>query len=141
MTSWFRVVTQSPTDAIACFLDADDDLSLLVLDGTPLRRRPFPSEAKQAVPIQQRVFVSQSVCDVAGAPRRVEVLVEGEWLQLTDALELEVLEMCVDGDMTVSQLIDELERETAGVVEGPDVVDRLRHLYRRRLISFAQRDE
>ena len=32
-------IVESPSDAISCFLDANPDLSLLVLDGTPLRRK------------------------------------------------------------------------------------------------------
>ena len=128
---------QSPTDALSCFLDADEDLSLLVLDGTPLRRRPFPAAPDQAVPIQQRAFVSQSTCDASGEPRRVQALVEGEWLELTDALELELLEMCAGGEATVNELGAELVDATDGEVAASDVVERLRHLYRLRLISFA----
>ena len=130
-------IVESPADALGCFLDADDDLSLLVLDGRLVRRRPFPARPAAARPLQQRAFVSRSLADPTGEPRRVEALVEDEWLPLTDALELEVLERCAGGDATVGELSAELAAETDGDVSEEDVVGRLRHLYRLRLVSFA----
>lgn len=128
---------QSPADAVACFLDAAEDLSLLVMDGTPLRRRPFPFDAARAVPVQQRAFVSRTLCDAFGEPRRVEVLVEDDWIELTDTLELEILEMSAGGDATVRELSDELTTAgTSGDTAESEVVERLRHLYRLRLVSF-----
>ena len=124
-------------DAVACFLDADEGLSLLILDGVAVRRRPFPTALDQAVPVQQRAFVSQSTCDASGEPRRIEALVEGVWLELTDALELEILEMAAQGDRTIDQLSEELKEVTDGEVAASDVVERLRNLYRLRLVSFA----
>ena len=127
---------QSPSDAVACFLDAVEDLSLLVLDGVPLRRRPFPLDPVQAVPIQQRSFVSRLLCDALGETRHVEVLVEDEWIQLTDALELEILEHSA-GEASVDELIAELAAaDTSTIIEEAEVVERLRHLYRLRLICF-----
>ena len=128
---------QSPSDALACFLDANEDLSLLVLDGTPLRRRPFPADPDKAVPVQQRAFVSRSISDASGEPRRVEVLVEGEWLELTDSLELELLERCLDGSASLDEMSAALALETDGEVTHDDVVARMRHLYRLRVVSFA----
>ena len=128
---------QSPVDALACFLDADEDLSLLVLAGTPLRRRPFPPKPADAVPMQQCALVSRSVCDASGEPLRVEVLVEDVWVQLTDALELDVLEQCAQGEATVSELSAAFAAETGGEVAEGDLIERLRHLYSMRLISFA----
>ena len=89
------------------------------------------------MPVQQRAFVSRFVCDASGEPRRADVLVDGEWLHLEDALELEVLESCADGQASVKQLSAELAQETDGAVTQSDVVDRLRHLYQMRLVSFA----
>ena len=131
-------IVESPSDAISCFLDANPDLSLLVLDGTPLRRKAFPSieTLPNETPRQQRAFTARSLSDAAGEPLRVEVLVEEEWLPLTDALELEILERCGDG-ATVAALVAELSEETGGDVEEGEVIARLEHLYGLRLISFA----
>lgn len=38
-------IVESPRDALACFLEADEALSLLVLHGRLVRRRPFPTGA------------------------------------------------------------------------------------------------
>jgi carbamoyltransferase len=38
-------IVESPRDALACFLEADEALSLLVLHGRLIRRRPFPTGA------------------------------------------------------------------------------------------------
>jgi predicted NodU family carbamoyl transferase len=38
-------IVESPRDALACFLKADEALSLLVLHGRLIRRRPFPTGA------------------------------------------------------------------------------------------------
>ena len=132
-------IVESPSDALACFLDADPDLSLLVLQGRVFRRREFPSdpeEAAYAFPRQQRSFVSRSVADPTGEPLRVEVLVDEVWIELTDSLELEVLERCAQGEATVRQLAVELVAESEGMVEESDVVERVRHLYGLRLISL-----
>ena len=140
-------IVESPTDAIACFLDADPDLSLLVLFGHVLRRKPFPAlerpeELEAAVPVQQRAFTSRTLCDADGESLSVEALIEGTWHSLTDALELELLERCAkSGALTgdepsVGMLVAELAAETEGEVGTEDVVGRLRHLYSLRLISF-----
>ena len=155
-------VVESPADALGCFLDADSDLSLLVLFGRVLRRRPFPDKCavRDATPRQQRSFVSRSIADPAGVPRRVEVLVEGDWLPLTDPLELELLECCAAGDTSVAEIMAELVGEltqpstekaapdqpsteeaapdqpsTEEGVSEDDVYERLRHLFELRLIS------
>jgi predicted NodU family carbamoyl transferase len=38
-------IVESPRDALACFLEADEALSLLMLHGRLIRRRPFPTGA------------------------------------------------------------------------------------------------
>ena len=87
--------------------------------------------------MQQCALVSRSVCDASGEPLRVEVLVEDVWVQLTDALELDVLEQCAQGEATVSELSAAFAAETGGEVAEGDLIERLRHLYSMRLISFA----
>ena len=54
----------------------------------------------------------------------------------TDDLELALLERC-SGEATVAQLVKEFAEEAEDEVRLQDVVDRLRHLYSLRLISFA----
>lgn len=130
-------IVESPLDALSCFLDADADLSLLVLFGRVLRRKAFPSDAAAAVPIQQRAFTARTLTDASGEALTVEALVEGEWLLLADALELELLERCAGGEASVGALAQELAEETDGEVLEEDVIERLRHLYALRLISFA----
>jgi hypothetical protein len=64
--------------------------------------------------------------------------VEDVWIELADALELEVLERCsVDGERsTARQLTADLVADTDGEVTEVDVVERLRHLHQIRLISM-----
>ena len=78
-------IVESPLDALSCFLDADADLSLLVLFGRVLRRKAFPSDAAAAVPIQQRAFTARTLTDASGEALTVEALVEGEKLLLADS--------------------------------------------------------
>ena len=155
-------IVESPADAISCFLDADPDLSILVLYGRIFRRKLFPTDpedAAYAFPTPQRTFVSRTMASPDGEPLRVEVLVEGIWIELADELELEVLERCSSGggvgsggggggssaaeaaagaeggSLTVRQLSADLADESEGEVTEVDVVDRLRHLHQLRLIS------
>ena len=132
-------IVESALDALSCFLDADQDLSMLVLFGRVLRRRSFPDDTAvaAAVPTQQRAFTARTLTDASGDALTVEALVEDEWLPLTDALELELLERCAGGDASVVALAQELAEETDGEVAEEEVVERLRHLYTLRLISFA----
>jgi hypothetical protein len=134
-------IVESPADAIACFLDADPDLSMLVLFGRVFRRRGFPADpvhGVDAIPTPQRSFISRTMSTPSGEPLRVEVLVEDVWIELADALELEVLERCsVDGERsTARQLTADLVADTDGEVTEVDVVERLRHLHQIRLISM-----
>ena len=130
-------IVESPADAIACFLDADPDLSLLVLFGHVLRRRPFPEgdAAARATPQQQRSFVSRCVSDPTGQPLRAEVLVEGAWISLA-LLDLEVLERCADGEASIGEISEELTAESEGELGGADVDESMRRLYKLRLIAF-----
>ncbi|KAL1522300.1 hypothetical protein AB1Y20_017292 [Prymnesium parvum] len=125
-------IVESPADALACFLDASADLSLLVLGERVLRRRPFDA-ALDAIPEQARSFVSRSVATSSGEVSRAEVLVDGAWLLLADALSLEVLERC-SGQLTSGQLADELIEESNGTIEQSEVEARLRELYEKRLV-------
>lgn len=138
-------IVESPVDALSCFLDADDDLSMLVLFGRVLRRKKFPEEGeavRASTPVQQRAFTSRALSDASGDVLGVEVLVEGSWLELTDDLELELLERAASGgklngdEPSVADLCAALADETDGEVSEEDVVERLRHLYALRLISF-----
>lgn len=144
-------IVESAADALRCFLDSPLELSRLFLQGVELRRKPFPATGTAAMaaarPMQQVTFVSRSVADAYGEPRRVEVLVDGKWVQLDDPLELEVLERST-GEMSVAELASELADELGGgddLGEGEgmqeaqmeeEVEARLRHLYRLRLISM-----
>lgn len=134
-------IVESPADAISCFLEADAALSLLVLHGRVLRRRPFPQDEalRAAVPTQQCSFVSRTLSDPTGQASRVEVLVDGKWIELTDALELEVLEQCAAGSLSASALSEQMARQLSAEedrVSQEDVIERLRHLYALRLISM-----
>ena len=154
-------IVESAADAVRCFLDSPLELTRLFLQGVELRRKPFPTSGSAAVaaarPLQQAAFVSRSVADAYGEPRRVEVLADGRWVALEDPLELEVLERST-GDMSVAQLAAELAEEFVGGEgdgggggggggegggEGVEVAEmakeveaRLRHLYGLRLISM-----
>ena len=134
-------IVESPRDALACFLEADEALSLLILHGRVLRRRPFPEgdALHTAVPTQQRSFVSRCMASSSGEALRAEILVEDEWMELQDSLELEVLERCAapTADATASALAAEVAVESEGAVTEADVIDRLRSLYSRRLISMS----
>jgi len=132
-------IVESPTDALSCFLDADPDLSVLVLYGRVFRRRSFPDGAEAAasmVPQQQRSFISRCMSDPMGGELGVEVLVEEKWTALTDALELEVLERCASGDLTVRQLAADLSVDSDGQVSENDVMERVRNLFKLRLVSI-----
>ena len=116
-------IVETPLDAMRCFLDAPADLSLIYLQGRLLRRRAFPAPCAASCPQQEPSFVSRCMADALGEPRRVEVLVEGRWLQLTDALELEVLERC-SGAVSVAEIaaeIDEIAGGGARTAEPPAV--------------------
>ena len=131
-------IVETPLDAVRCFLDAPADLSLLYLQGRLLRRRAFPAPCAASCPQQEPSFVSRCMADALGEPRRVEVLVEGRWLQLTDALELEVLERC-SGGVSVAEIAAEIASEAAddeGTMLEP-VKARMRHLYELRLVSMG----
>ena len=67
-----------------------------------------------------------------------QVLVEGRWLQLTDALELEVLERC-SGSSSVAEIAREIAEEAAedGEAMLEAVEARMRHLFELRLISMG----
>ena len=65
-----------------------------------------------------------------------QVLVEDEWLALQDALELEVLERCDGSGSSAAALAAEIADESEGAVAEAEVIDRLRLLYARRLISM-----
>ena len=131
-------IVETPLDAVRCFLDAPADLSLLYLQGRLLRRRAFPAPCAASCPQQEPSFVSRCMADALAEPRRVEVLVEGRWLQLTDALELEVLERC-SGDISVAeiagQIASEADEDEEAMLEAVEA--RLRHLYELRLVSMG----
>ena len=111
-------------------------MSLLVLDGRAFRRRPFdPSPG--ATPAQEAAFVSRMLSDASGEERRVEVLVDGTWVELRDGLTLEVLERC-GGDLTAAELTAELLADSDAGVGAEDVAARLEELYSLRLISMAR---
>ena len=63
------------------------------------------------------------------------MLVEGLWIELDDALSLEVLERC-SGDATSSDLTAEIVEESEGSVAPTDVEARLRELFGKRLIAM-----
>ena len=63
------------------------------------------------------------------------MLVEGLWIELDDALSLEVLERC-SGDVTSSDLTAEIVEESEGSVAPTDVEARLRELFGKRLIAM-----
>ena len=138
-------IVESPDDALSCFLDASDDLSLLVIGNRMLRKRPFPEQFAERVPVQQSSFVSRCVADQYGESRRTEVLVNDLWIELRDTLELTVLELCT-GEMSSAELADELvaqneqlEEAFGGVAQvAKEVETRLRHLYELRLISMEE---
>ena len=67
--------------------------------------------------------------------RRVEVLVEGTWVELQDAFSLEVLERC-SGAATSAQLAAEIVDESEGSIAPSEVEARLRELYAKRLIAM-----
>jgi hypothetical protein len=132
-------IVESAADALACFLEAEEDLSLLLLFGHVLRRRRFPEggQASRARPVQQRAFVSRVLAEPDGATRAAEVLVEGSWLALDDPLALEVLERSASGEHSVREIAAELAAETEGEVGEADVLARLRRLFAMRLVSFG----
>jgi hypothetical protein len=153
-------IVETPADAARCFLDADPDLSLLLLGNTLLRRRklstPLP---KDAIPTQQAAIVSRTVADATGEARSVEILVDDRWLPLSTPFALAVLEAC-DGSATVGEIAGEIaalqaeaeaevgwsagtegEEEGAGAQgAGSQVAEAveqaLRELYRLRLVSL-----
>ena len=150
-------IVESPTDALRTFLNADEDLSLLVLGDVLVRRRPFAATAR---PLRQCACVSRTLADGAGEARRVEVLVDDTWMELEDALELDILERA-DGEASAAEIAAEIAAaeatEGGGESDGADaagrtapaggvdeqlgeleaeVIARLRRLYRFRLISM-----
>lgn len=144
-------IVESPTDALRTFLNADEDLSLLVLGDVLVRRRPFAATAR---PLRQSACISRTLADSSGEARRVEVLVDDTWIELGDALELEILERA-DGEASAAEIAAEIGAEIAAAeaTEGgesdgagaapqqqggleAEVIARLRRLYRLRLISM-----
>lgn len=152
-------IVETAADAARCFLDADPDLSLLLLGNTLLRRMTLPTPLPQdAIPTQQAAIVSRTVADATGEASSVELLVDDRWLPLSTPFALAVLEAC-DGSATVGEIADEIaalqaeaeaeagwsagmEEEEGASWEGTggevgEAVERaLRELYRLRLVSL-----